>query len=80
MKSSVLRKIECDLTSPSLQARRASPNLQLFSARNNRRIRIATTKPARGLTLADRKLTAARYAAEQTVWEFTGGDVLSSSF
>jgi hypothetical protein len=77
---SVVRKMECDLTSPSLQVRPASPTLQLFSARNSRRLRIAPAGTRRGLTLADRKLTAARYAAEQTAWEVTGGDVLSSNF
>lgn len=60
----VARKIESDLTCPSLQARRAWPNLQLFSARNDRRVRIAPPENARGPTLADRKLTGARYAAE----------------
>jgi hypothetical protein len=76
---SVLRRMENDLTASALQVPRIAPALRLISARNTRKLRIPRpSRPARGLTLDDRKLTAARREAEMFAWQVTGGDVLLS--
>ena len=61
----------------ALSAGKLSPFLQLAQARSHRKLRIALpTVPRRRFCLANRAVRAALSAAEQAVWQATGGDAL----
>jgi hypothetical protein len=62
-----------------LPARKPSPFLLLAQARVHRKLRIALpTVPRRRFCLANRAVRAALSAAEQAVWQASGGDFLRS--
>ena len=70
-----IRKTEA--VDAALSAGKLSPFLQLAQARGHRKLRIALpTVPRRRFCLANRAVRAALNAAEQAVWQATGGDVL----
>jgi len=63
----------------ALSADKLSPFLQLAQARGHRKLRIALpTVPRRRFSLANRAVRAALRAAEQAVWQASGGDFLRS--
>jgi hypothetical protein len=63
----------------ALSADKLSPFLQLAQARGHRKLRIALpTVPRRRFCLANRAVRAALSAAEQAVWQASGGDFLRS--
>jgi len=72
-----IRKTET--VAAALSAGKLSPFLQLVQARGHRKLRIALpTVSRRRFCLANRAVRAALHAAEQAVWQASGGDFLRS--
>src|SRR5262245_19018356 len=64
----------------ALPACKLTPFLQLAQARGHRKIRLAPSAvPPRQLCVIERKIRAARRAAELALWQESGGDFLRSS-